>query len=83
MAMVDPSEVRAMRRLWAAVLCSTLEEMADEAAARRYLNSRDGRMVLELAEYDAVRAARLSLKPARDRCARRSLARTARTPDAA
>ncbi|PJN95087.1 hypothetical protein CNY89_10590 [Amaricoccus sp. HAR-UPW-R2A-40] len=60
-------ETRAMRTMWQAALRAILAEFSTEDEARRYLASKDGRMVLQFAGFDGARLDRLSLQPLTDR----------------
>lgn len=56
-------QARAMRTMWQAALRVILAEFDTEAEARRYLESKDGRLVLQFAGFDGAQLDRLSLQP--------------------
>lgn len=62
-------QARAMRTMWQAALREILREYGeDEAGAKSYLRSRDGRMVLTLCGYDPdIDLSRFSLQPIAER----------------
>lgn len=59
---VCQNEAQAMRQLWRSALVAILEEFETDERAREYLQSRDGRMVLEMAGIEQPKLDRLNLK---------------------
>lgn len=55
-------EVRGMRQLWRSALVLILGDFETEDQARRYLQSRDGRLVMEYAGVDGSRLDKLNLR---------------------
>lgn len=56
-------EARAMQQMWRSALKVILGDFATEDAARKYLRSTDGQMVLELAGLGGQRLDKLTLDP--------------------